>query len=125
MFLFFEQKVLTEFLKEHHFERHLNKVKKIYRRKTLYVLERFKHIKHVKITGFEAGLHMVLSFDSNTNIEELNMLIKQKDIHLQKMDDYYDRKPDDCRKFIFEYASLDDHELSKTIDIILAIMQES
>lgn len=121
----FEQKVLTEFLKEHHFERHLNKVKKIYRRKTLYVLERFKHIKHVKITGFEAGLHMVLSFDSNTNIEELNMLIKKKDIHLQKMDDYYDRKPDDCRKFIFEYASLDDHELSKTIDIILAIMQES
>ena len=68
---------------------------------------------------------MVLSFDSNTNIEELNMLIKKKDIHLQKMDDYYDRKPDDCRKFIFEYASLDDHELSKTIDIILAIMQES
>ena len=114
----FEQKVLMTFMKEQHFERHLNKVKKIYRKKALMIIEALREENHIQISGYESGLHMVLSFDPMINVKKMIKMINQKNLHLKRIDDYYDHRPKDCYDFMFEYAALSDTEISKTLKAI-------
>ncbi len=57
-----DQKILEEFIKGGYFERHLNKMRKRYRDKHDYLLELLKPFqKQFKITGENAGLHLLLT----------------------------------------------------------------
>ncbi|MBN2268308.1 MAG: PLP-dependent aminotransferase family protein [Acholeplasmataceae bacterium] len=120
----FEQKVLLEFMKEQHFERHLNKVKKIYRKKALYIIDKFKNEKLIKISGHETGLHMILTFDSKIEISALDLIFYQQSVHLQKLNYFYDNEPKEGRDYMFEYTSLDDDEIAKTVEIIIQALNE-
>lgn len=115
----FEQKVLLEFMKEQHFERHLNKVKKIYRKKALYIIEKLKNENLIKISGYETGLHMILSFDSKIEISTLDQTFNQQNMHLKKLNYFYDNEPKECHDYVFEYTSLDDDEITRTVEIII------
>lgn len=121
----FEQKVLAEFMRDHHFERHLNRVKKIYRRKALMVLEKLKDEKNIKITGYEAGLHMILKMDTAIDIKHLLEHIGLHHIKLIHLESFYDKKPEVCSDFMFEYSTLDDLEVMKTIETLLKMIHQS
>ena len=67
-----DQRILNEFIRDGYFERHLNKMRKIYRAKQellLKCLEPFK--KNFVISGESTGLHLVLTAKGSVTEEEL------------------------------------------------------
>lgn len=67
-----DQRILNEFIRDGYFERHLNKMRKIYRSKhelLLQCLEPFKN--SFVISGENTGLHLILTARDNVTEEEL------------------------------------------------------
>jgi GntR family transcriptional regulator/MocR family aminotransferase len=57
-----DQRILNEFVKDGYFERHLNRMRKLYRTKHDLLLEELKPLKSsFKIAGENAGLHLMLT----------------------------------------------------------------
>ncbi len=67
-----DQRILDEFIKEGYFERYLNKMRKYYREKHDYLLECLKPFQRAfKITGENAGLHLLLTSKKGVSEAEL------------------------------------------------------
>lgn len=67
-----DQRILNEFIRDGYFERHLNKMRKLYRGKHEVLLEALKPFeKKFRITGEHAGLHLLLTAKENISEEEL------------------------------------------------------
>lgn len=67
-----DQRILNEFIQDGSFERHLNKMRKIYRGKHELLLEGLKPFqKHFQISGEHAGLHLLLTAKGQVSEEEL------------------------------------------------------
>lgn len=67
-----DQRILNEFIRDGYFERHLNKMRKIYRAKHELLLELLKPFhKDFAISGEHAGLHLLLTDQKGRTEEEL------------------------------------------------------
>ena len=67
-----DQRILNEFIQDGSFERHLNKMRKIYRGKHELLLEGLRSFqKRFRISGEHAGLHLLLTAKGQTSEEEL------------------------------------------------------
>lgn len=67
-----DQRILNEFIKNGHFERHLNRMRKIYREKHDLLLEELKGMeKEFTISGENAGLHLLLRSRRGVSEKEL------------------------------------------------------
>ncbi len=83
-----DQKILNEFIKNGHFERYLNKMRKIYREKHDYLLEALKPFEGAfRISGENAGLHVLLTSRKGIPEEELIEKAKAAGIRLYGMKD--------------------------------------
>ncbi|PLT28779.1 MocR-like pyridoxine biosynthesis transcription factor PdxR [Peribacillus deserti] len=68
----FDQHILARFMKEGDFEKHLNRMRKIYRRKLETVVDLLRpYNKKIGIIGESAGLHIILTVDNGMNEKEL------------------------------------------------------
>lgn len=68
-----DQRILDEFIREGYFERHLNKMRKIYRAKHGLLLERLQSFREeFAISGQNAGLHLLLT--SRKGVREAELL---------------------------------------------------
>lgn len=67
-----DQTVLNEFIRDGYFERHLNKMRKIYREKHEYLLEQLTpFLEKFSLSGEYAGLHVLLQAKEDSSEEEL------------------------------------------------------
>lgn len=67
-----DQSILNEFIRDGYFERHLNRMRKIYRAKHELLLEELRPFrKRFWVTGENAGLHLVLTAKDGTGEQEL------------------------------------------------------
>ena len=74
-----DQHILASFMRDGHFSKHLNKMRKIYRKKHDKVIQIFStYYPDVKITGEEAGMHLLIHIPSEIPEQELvNRATKQ------------------------------------------------
>jgi GntR family transcriptional regulator/MocR family aminotransferase len=83
-----DQRILNEFIGKGHFERYLNKMRKIYREKHDFLLERLKNFeKAFWISGENAGLHVLLTSKKNIPEKELLEAAREKGIRLYGLSD--------------------------------------
>lgn len=69
-----DQSILNEFIRDGYFERHLNRMRKIYRAKHELLLEELRPFrKKFIVTGENAGLHLLLTAKGDTTEDELVM----------------------------------------------------
>ncbi len=67
-----DQSILNEFIRDGYFERHLNRMRKIYRAKHELLLEELRPFKEkFAVTGENAGLHLLLTDKGTVKEEEL------------------------------------------------------
>lgn len=67
-----DQSILNEFIRDGYFERHLNRMRKIYRAKHELLLEELRPFKEkFMVTGENAGLHLLLTARGDITEEEL------------------------------------------------------
>ena len=84
-----DQHVLAQFMRDGHFSKHLNRMRKLYRKK----LEKLKSALHayapmVQVSGEQAGMHIVLTIDCATTDLALVEQAKQAGIRVYALSEY-------------------------------------
>lgn len=84
-----DQHILAEFMKAGQFSKHLNRMRKLYRKKLEKLTASLaKYAPLVKISGEQAGMHIVLTIDLEKTDEELVNLAKSKGIRVYARSEY-------------------------------------
>ena len=115
-----DQKILNVLMKNRYFERHLNKMRKIYKNKhdvLLESLEPFK--KNFVITGENAGLHLLLT-SKNKEEKELIWNAKKFGVKVYGLSDsdIKNKIDKECNTVIIGFASLQKEEIEKGIELL-------
>lgn len=86
----FEQKVLCRFIEDGYFERHLNKMRNIYKRKRELLVASIQKINcNIKILGADAGLHLLLQIPNDMTEEQLVATAARVGVRVYKCSAYY------------------------------------
>ena len=85
----FDQHILANFMRDGHFSKHLNRMRKIYRKKHDKLISVFsKCYPHVKISGDSAGMHVLLSVPHSLSEKELQAKALTTGLHIQPITRY-------------------------------------
>ncbi|MCE4957923.1 PLP-dependent aminotransferase family protein [Macrococcoides caseolyticum] len=106
------QFMITAFLKDGEFERNINRMRKIYKKKLEMSLEAIeKYLEEYNIYGSDAGMHFVLE-----TINKLNL----KDIEINTIQDYYEgTNPKYRYQYIIGFGSFEDDKIDTIIKELL------
>ena len=77
----FDQQILTRFMQEGHFAKHLNRMRKIYRKKHDKIVSLLEQYPAIHVSGDVAGMHILISVD--TNCTEQQLLKKAEAAHIR------------------------------------------
>jgi len=117
----FEQHTLAEFMATGDFEKHLNRMRKTYRRKLEIIIAAFKPYEPtVSVTGASAGLHVVLSVHTSETSEELKRLAEASNIRINAMTDYRIEPSDAIPQFLFGFAALSEETLPAAVSALMS-----
>lgn len=117
----FEQHTLAEFMATGDFEKHLNRMRKTYRRKLEIIIAAFKPYEPVvSVTGASAGLHVVLSVRTSATSEELKRLAEASNIRINAMTDYRIESSDTIPQFLFGFAALSEETLPAAVSALMS-----
>ncbi len=88
----FEQYTLASFMQEGHFERHINRIRKIYRQRRDTIINNIKSSSLGNITeisGEGSGLHIVLSFKNGISQNEIISSAAESGVKIHGLTEYY------------------------------------
>ena len=118
------QKILTNFIESGEFEKHLNRMRKIYSKKRELIIDTLKDEKNIKIKGKDAGLHVVLEYKKKISEDEIVKKAKEKKIKVYGLSSY-GRKKEKAKKenasILIGFATLTDEELVNGLEILKKI----
>lgn len=107
----FEQHILANFMKDGHFAKHLNRMRKTYRKKHDKCIDIFTtYYPQITISGDAAGTNMLISFEHEQPELELQTTAREHGIFILPLSNYYlTAKMPSKRSFLlgFGYLSLD------------------
>lgn len=123
----FEQIALARFIKMGLFDRHINKMRRLYLKKRNYLIECIKKEfgDRVTITGAQAGMHFVATFKDITFDKELMSKISDKNIEVTAMNKHYilDNSISQIdNALIFGYGNTKIEQMEKGIRLLAGII---
>ncbi len=90
-----DQYIITHFITDGYFERHLNKLRKLYKAKHDLLVQSLKIFRNkAVIEGENGGLHLVLRFQSKASEKELLQAAAKKSIKIYGLSEHYIKNPD-------------------------------
>lgn len=121
-----DQSILNVFIRDGAFERHLNKMRKIYKnRHDMLLFSCKKYLKNFKIAGENAGLHLILYYQGEKTEKELLNLAAAKGIRIYGMSEtYIGRLPENWQPaLILGYAGLSEKEIEEGIRLLASCIE--
>jgi GntR family transcriptional regulator / MocR family aminotransferase len=86
----FEQHILANFMKDGHFSKHLNRMRKIYRKKHDKCIDVFStYYPQIEISGDAAGTNILISFLHKKNEQQLQTIALEHNIYILPLSNYY------------------------------------
>jgi GntR family transcriptional regulator/MocR family aminotransferase len=113
-----EQKVLFNFIRDGHFERHLNKMRNIYRKKREILVSAIMKLNcEIELLGADAGLHLLLKINNKMTEEQLVSTALQNGVKVYGISKYYFDKMniEKSQTILIGYASMTEEEISKAV----------
>ncbi len=116
-----DQAILTHFIRDGYFEKHVNRMRKLYRSKHDLVLDCLQPLiqkYHLKLQGEHAGMHVTICLPDDISESKLIQNARCHGIHLYGIRDHYlpDHIPDHPEEAILlGYAGLNEDEIKKGI----------
>ncbi|MED3661454.1 PLP-dependent aminotransferase family protein [Ureibacillus terrenus] len=117
----FVQHLLANFMRDGHFSKHLNRMRKIYRKKH----DKLKHTlatyyPDVKITGDQAGMHVLISVPINKSVEELKEIAEDHGISITPVTNYL-LKPIDYKQptFLLGFGGIPLNDMEDAINELM------
>ncbi|WNS74203.1 PLP-dependent aminotransferase family protein [Bacillus sp. DTU_2020_1000418_1_SI_GHA_SEK_038] len=116
-----DQHILAQFLKEGDFERHLNRMRKIYRRKLEKVVELLKPYQDkLAIIGEHSGLHIVLVVNNGMSEGELVQKAAENAMKVYPLSHYsLEKKHEIPAQIVLGFAGIRENELEDAIQLLL------
>ncbi len=108
-----DQAILTSFLNEGYFERHLNRMRKLYKEKQdAMTCSLEKASLPLTIQGENAGMHLVVEIKNGQNEKQLIASAAQKGIRIYGLSEHFIQKPKSCpATLLLGYANLSLEEI--------------
>ncbi len=116
-----EQKTLKRFIDEGYFERHMNKMRNIYKAKRAALVEAITRLlPDAQIQGANAGLHLLLKVNNAMNEEELVHAARQRDVKVYGISRYYSAAVSDGLGplIMLGFATLRAEEIEHAVEIL-------
>lgn len=119
-----DQSILTRFIADGYFEKHINRMKKIYKSKhdtILSCLEPYIKSKDVKVIGANTGLHLVLVLNNGITEDEICSRAALNGIKLYGLKEHYLNIPDNAPEAVLlGYSNLTAEEIKAGIDLLIS-----
>ena len=107
----FEQYTLAAFISQGYFEKHINRMRRYYRKKREKILEVIREVfdgKDYRILEKDSGLHMILEFNTNFSDRDLKEKLEEKQVRIATVSDYYmGEAPEETHQFLLNYSNID------------------
>lgn len=112
------QQIIANFMSSGSFERHLNKMRKIYREKLNYILERLKpHEDQLKIEGALTGMHFTITVDNGLTMSQCLHNAEKLKLKLNVYN--YAEENELLPKFIIGFGGIPNHKLKAHTDVLI------
>lgn len=126
----FEQIALAKFIETGLFERHISKMRKLYLKKRNYLVQCLEKEfgDRITITGAQAGMHFVATFEDTTFDDVLMEKIASKNIEITPMNKHYLITPSTSPKdnaLIFGYGNTKLEQMEKGIGLLANIIRKA
>ncbi|MCH5252347.1 MAG: PLP-dependent aminotransferase family protein [Lachnospiraceae bacterium] len=113
------QAIMTDFIRDGYFEKHLNRMRKIYKGKHDKMIEYLTEMfpcGTLDITGDHAGLYILLHYHGPLSEEELDERAKKNGIRLRSLREYYANVPAGYHPtYLLGFANLDEKQMKEGI----------
>lgn len=113
----FEQYTLTKFMSEGYFERHINRMRNIYKARIAAIKDCLT-CKSITIKGENTGLHLVLEFDGSTDAAAIVQKAKEKSILITDIDSYYIYGKAPKGAIVLGYTGIGREDIIKAFEIL-------
>lgn len=112
----FEQLTLARFLRQGHFEQHINRMRKFYRlrrNQLLSLIENSPQRSRLTIEEADAGLHFLLKIDTELSDEELETRCQSLGIRVHSLSRFYAETPpyDRQHRLVINYSGLTQEDM--------------
>lgn len=117
------QLTLERFIRDHAYEKHLSRMKNIYKLKRDILIDHLKRANFkskISIKGEESGLHFLLDISTKLDIDELIDRAKQKNVRLYGIHEYYLNKHDESQRktLVMGYSHMNEKQLKKAVELL-------
>jgi len=112
-----DQMIVAGFLNEGYYERHLNKMRAMYKSRHDILLENLKKIEKITVFGENAGVHLLVSFQNGLSEDEAVIRAKNVGVKIYRLSDYYVEPPNMkiSPTVILGYANLGEQDIMKAV----------
>ena len=121
----FEQYTLARFLSRGCFEKHINRMRKLYKnRRNLVIsfLNRCPFAKKLTILERDAGLHFLLRVDTALTDADLTARLARAGIRVQALSEFYHDSGEDRHCLVINYSGIREEALEQALDALKKIM---
>jgi GntR family transcriptional regulator/MocR family aminotransferase len=112
-----EQLTLAKFMQEGHLEKHLRKIRKLYRKKNEIIVNYIekKAKDKIKILGHDSGLHMMFEIYTDKPNKEIVMQAANHNIYIEMVESFHQVK----KLVVFPYSGLELEEIENILNILI------
>lgn len=115
-----DQEVINQFMLKGHFERHLNRMRGIYRSKHDCLVQELKQFgSNIQVFGESAGLHLLVQYIGDKTEEQLTEIAKANGVKVYPLSNYMaEKKKSAYPVMILGFARLSEEDIKKGISIL-------
>ncbi len=115
-----EQKTLCRFMEDGHFERHLNRMRNIYRKKRETLVTAVRQLlPGVRILGANAGLHLLVEIENGMSEKELIGAARALGVRVYGLSRYlFDGKGPDVPAILLGYAAMKQCDIERAVGLL-------
>ncbi len=118
------QYMLSKFMNEGHFERHLNRMRKIYRNKRDLIIEQLqKYPDDFRVSGELTGMHFILTVTNGLSLNECIKRTKRCDIEIKPVSHYRFKKVDNDPHFVLGFGGIDSNDVLNHINALIKCLK--
>lgn len=119
-----DQMIVASFLEEGYYERHLNKMRAIYKGRHDVLLEELKEMKAIEVSGENAGVHLLVRFLDGRKEADAIAQAKQAGIRVYGLSGYYVRENEETHTVILGYANLKEEEIREAVRSLKEVWEQ-
>lgn len=117
----FDQHIVANFMRDGHFSKHLNRMRKIYRKKhdqLTSILENYSP--QIQMAGEQAGMHVLLTVEHTLSEKQLQQLANDAGIGIYPLSDYrLDRQTNQQAQFLLGFGGIPVQQIESTIEKLM------